>query len=964
MEQKNLKKDRPEDDITLLRRYATAAPDGQAAFAQIVNRHINLVYSAAARQVRDKHLAEDVAQAVFLVLAGKAADLSPDIVLSAWLLKTTRFASLDAIKSNNRRQKHERLAGAQKAVHMTGDTAASQDPSRQIQRTELETHLDGALSRLTDAGRTAIALRYFERQSFAAVGQRLGISEEAAKQRVGRGLDKLRSVLGRHGVNLSVEMLGSALAASAVRPAPAHLAEAVMTSAGTGLAAAGPAAIAKSTMVLLAWSKTKIAAMAVLSMTLLGGVGVAVHHFWLGMMREETVAVGARVAAPPFQMQLTPGRTARPSTATIRGVVMGTDGKPAAGAEVFAATVSTPVSVYAAVSGNVASTKTGADGSFQLTPADEPLAIVARTQGAVAQALVKDLKTNPVMTLKEWGRLEGMLRAGSRVLPNARVHVVQDDVSGTWQEWHIMHEIDGRSDAAGHFAFDHLAPGQSIVGYIPEGRMEATRNYVIQVTPGNTTVFDVGGTGRRVEGRVDSPVKDYAIREVTLQPLMPSPPDVISNLSEPFRSAAVKSWLHSSGMDHWQQHSQPYFAALQPDGQFGIDDVTEGTYSLQIMCAAVERGSFYAETAASLQTQLVMPASTQPSNEPPLNVGTLALKIHKRLTVGAAVPEIQGHAEDRSELRLSDLRGKYVLVHVCDGGRDAAAFESLSMNPLYDRFGTDGNLTILEADRRAPDAAFGGFAPVKSPAWRRISAAMIPEGYSSSSMRIFLVDPDGKLVAKNLDGGQAYARLDQLLRGKQSGGAPTRIERLAIGRPTGEFQNLPKPIQSKMPVRWRLVDGKPMESSGPISCLSDGIIPHSDDAPDKNFFLEAGSLEGRFAVDLGKVRPVAQINTYSRHKSTRSPQVYYVYGSDGAAADFNLSPMIGSDPAACGWKLIAKVDTRQPGIQPGGQCGVSIGEPGTLLGQYRHLLFAAFVTETEDPWGHTFYSEMNVIELK
>src|SRR5215831_16278313 len=85
--------------------------NSQPAFGRIVARYVNLVYSAARRQVRSEALAEDITQAVFLILSRKASQLRENVILSAWLLRTTRYAANNAVRSERRRSKHEQEAG-------------------------------------------------------------------------------------------------------------------------------------------------------------------------------------------------------------------------------------------------------------------------------------------------------------------------------------------------------------------------------------------------------------------------------------------------------------------------------------------------------------------------------------------------------------------------------------------------------------------------------------------------------------------------------------------------------------------------------------------------------------------------------------------------------------------------------------------------------------------------------------
>jgi hypothetical protein len=188
----------------------------------------------------------------------------------------------------------------------------------------------------------------------------------------------------------------------------------------------------------------------------------------------------------------------------------------------------------------------------------------------------------------------------------------------------------------------------------------------------------------------------------------------------------------------------------------------------------------------------------------------------------------------------------------------------------------------------------------------------------------------------------------------------------AEATPAFKFKNVPSPAKDDAGAKAKLalIVGQRDANGAALSALNDGLLPATEDEPAANFFFNAGSDGGRFLMDLGSVTDIAQVNTYSWHSDTRAPQVYNLYMSDGSDPQLNLKPDGNTDPIKCGWKLIATVDTRPKQGGPGGQYGVSITDSSGSLGKYRYLLFDCVQTETEDPWGNTFYSEIDVVAKK
>ena len=242
------------DDWQLLQAYAKSR--SEAAFAELVRRHLDWVYSVALRHVGSPHLAEDVVQSVFVLLARKASGLRPGTLLGGWLFRTTRHVAAHARRAEQRRKSRETTA-----CTMSHDTTAPDTDD--ILWQQLTPHLDQAVAALADADRSAILLRFYERMPLRQVGEKLGVSEEAAKKRVCRAVEKLRGFLEGRGVKLTAVALTAVLAEKTVQAASAVLAGTVIK---ISMAAASASALtilpqlARETLSAWHWAKVKLAA--------------------------------------------------------------------------------------------------------------------------------------------------------------------------------------------------------------------------------------------------------------------------------------------------------------------------------------------------------------------------------------------------------------------------------------------------------------------------------------------------------------------------------------------------------------------------------------------------------------------------------------------------------------------------------------------------------------------------------
>ena len=294
------------DDMELVRLYAVS--QSEQAFETLVNRYVNLVYSAAVRQVSDPQWAQEIAQVVFIILARKAGGLGPRTILPSWLYRTARYVAADAVKAERRRKQREHEAHMQ-TLNETANEIAPEEIWAQIAPL-----LDGAMNRLGEKDHAALVLRFFENRDFAEVGAALGATEDAAKMRVGRALEKLRKFFTKQGVNSTTAMIAGTISANSVGTAPMTLAKTVSVAAiakGTA-SSASTLTLMKGALKLMAWTKAKTAVIAgIVILATAGTATVAIRH-----VEHQRVLV----VANPFSQQPDPKSGAGLSMAAAKFV--------------------------------------------------------------------------------------------------------------------------------------------------------------------------------------------------------------------------------------------------------------------------------------------------------------------------------------------------------------------------------------------------------------------------------------------------------------------------------------------------------------------------------------------------------------------------------------------------------------------------------------------------------------------
>jgi RNA polymerase sigma factor (sigma-70 family) len=361
------------NDWDLLQQYANGR--SEAAFAELVRRHLDWVHSVALRHVQDSQLAEDVTQSVFALLAHKAGRLRSGTILGGWLFRTTCYVGSRARRGEQSRRNREQAASS-----MSAETSLPPSEESDAFWERLAPHLDDAVAHLSETDRTAVLLRFYLRKPFHEIGQQLGLSEDASKKRVTRAVEKLRDFLAKHRLSIGAAALTTVLTQKTVQAVPATLAAKVVQTAGAGLAASAVLPrLAQETIGAWRWANVRLAA-------LVAGGSAALIALMLVSNTSPHSEPSARTGATPetsvslvrgdneaFVPTMNGSKTK--ATGTLRGVLTGVvldaQGNPVAGAKVWGGFEQKPF----------AETTSDLSGQFALDQAANPAFVTVTADG-------------------------------------------------------------------------------------------------------------------------------------------------------------------------------------------------------------------------------------------------------------------------------------------------------------------------------------------------------------------------------------------------------------------------------------------------------------------------------------------------------------------------------------------------------------------------------------------------------
>jgi RNA polymerase sigma factor (sigma-70 family) len=730
----------------LLRQYVQTGSED--AFAQLVKCYVDVVYSAARRQARgDTHLAEEITQQVFILLARKAKTLGPQVLISGWLYNTACFVARDVMRKEERRAYHQH-----KAAMMT--PTRTPDPS---DWSEAEAILDDAMSKLDSPTRDLLVERYFEGKSSLEVAQRLGITEEAARKRLNRAVDRLREMFVARGVVMSGAALADALALHSTVHAPAHLAASAASAAASSTIATG-ASIAKTGTTIMALAKSHVLAASIIGAIALGGAvtgGVnAVRYFSAVQPTNHGAIRTIRVA---------------PAAPVVSGIVRDAGGQPVAGAEIRLSEQGKGINIYDKPAGMVR--VTADDGTYAFNKPAGPFEVVILAPGGYAQISSETLEKSTDIRVVPWGRVEGRVLAGTTPLANVAIYAFE--TAAPYGRETVRRQTQTRTDSDGRFVFPRVAPGEIRLAQQDPATERFYRWTYSVADAGKTTMITIGGTGRAVVGRFANPS--------TTQPLLWDFKSKKFNPSTSFRQTdgpAFRRPEHQSNetLEEWRAVEEAFGRTpegaeinrlvvggwqfrVNPDGSFRIDDVPAGEYALD---AGIMRMDFAEVIAQAATTVRVEPMPGDRSDKP-LDIGSVPMTSIPHLHAGDAVTPFDITMLDGSIKNITDFGGKHLLVvffSTAEGYKEGVeAFKRLAAD-----YEANSRVQVLWLSISTPEEAavwaerYGLSGIIAS-----VASTDLPGEYDALQANGVLIDPAGKLVQKRMIPEQAKQQLRKTL---------------------------------------------------------------------------------------------------------------------------------------------------------------------------------------------------------
>lgn len=479
----------------------------------------------------------------------------------------------------------------------------------------------------------------------------------------------------------------------------------------------------------------------------------------------------------------------------ISAMVVNPAGKPAAWAQAVLA--SAGQSVYITNGSEIRDqecqkAKVGSDGKVHFGPQVGDYKIAVFGPDGYVTADRQSLSKSNRLTLQPWAQVSGRLMIGKN--PGANKMVTVNLRSETYDPAQpmIMNSMETQTDWDGKFKFARVPAGEVTVARQVDlqagGNVTvsmATSGCTLTLLPGQSVQLQIGGTGRRVEGQVAIPAELANRNDWFFQmPRMGPPPPKLPKMPEEIETGTAeqkRQWLkdfettpagkaYQAAMDQWRANQYPL--QINQDGSWHADDVAAGDYQVVVAIAKnQEKVPWGGDEIAEGEAKITVPAMPSGRSDVPLNVPAISLAMLKNIEVGQMAPEFSLKTLDGNSLKLSALRGKFVLLDFWATWCGPCVAETPNVKAAYDMFGTNPRLAMVSLSLDETPEAAQRYVREKGLAWNQL---FLPGGWESTTVKdygvrgipsIWLIGPDGKVVAKELRGDGIKLAVGQALGG-------------------------------------------------------------------------------------------------------------------------------------------------------------------------------------------------------